>query len=261
MQMATQISVKQRMKNGERLNACLIGMFSPVSAEIIAISGYDIGLIDLEHGPGSYIDALSAMQAMSGYPCAPIIRTSSSSIVDIKKTLDIGPAGIMVPNVASVDEAEKIVAGCRYGPEGIRGAATVVIRASGYGNDVESYLEFLNNDFLLIAQIESIKAVEEIEKIASVDGIDMIFIGPLDLSASCGDLGNFTNPVFLEACEKIEDATLGAGKLLGNLAYPEREAEKLYQAGFNLVLSNADVQLLRTAATSDVAAIRKAAKK
>jgi 4-hydroxy-2-oxoheptanedioate aldolase len=258
-QMKNRNSIKQRLKSGERLNACLIGILNPVVAEIIAISGYDIALIDLEHSPGSYNDALAVMQSISGHGCSAIIRTPSSDIVDIKKALDIGPMGIMIPNVASAAEARKVVSACRYGPEGTRGAAPVVIRASGYGRDVPAYLNFMAKDFLVIAQIESKQAVYEIDEIASIEGIDMLFIGPLDLSAAYGSLGNFNSPEFTGACAQIERATLASGKLLGNLSYPERSAKQLYQSGYNLVMSGLDIQLLKQAAESDVANARDAA--
>ena len=161
--------------------------------------------------------------------------------------------GIMVPNVRNTEEAQAVVSACRYGPEGIRGAAPVLLRATNYGKDIARYQEWMENDFLLIAQIESKEAVNQIEEIAAIDGIDMLFIGPIDLSASLGQLGQFESKAFIEAFEKIESATLAAGKLLGAIPFADWNAERLYENGHHLVLSGADSILLREAAEKDVA--------
>ena len=253
------ISIKKQLKNGARLNGCWLEMFNPVASEIVAMCGYDIAMIDLEHSPASFTDAISMMQAVSNHGCAPVIRVSSSDSVDIKRGLDIGPSGIMVPNVRNSDEARQVVASCRYGPEGNRGAAPGIIRATGYGDNVSGYLEFMASDFLLIAQIECSEAVEEIEQIVAVDGIDMLFVGPSDLSASLGAIGQYNSPTFTTAFQRIEQQTLAAGKLLGTIPFPGHNAGWLYEAGHTLVVSGTDSILLKKAAGEDVAAMHRAA--
>ena len=166
--------------------------------------------------------------------------------------------GIMVPNVQNTEEAQAVVSACRYGPEGIRGAAPILLRATNYGKDIARYQEWMENDFLLIAQIESKEAVDQIEEIAAIDGIDMLFIGPIDLSASLGQLGHFESKAFIEAFEKIERAALAAGKLLGAIPFADWNAERLYENGHHLVLSGADSILLREAAEQDVADLNNA---
>ena len=252
-------SIKKKLENGARLNGCWLEMFNPVASEIVAMCGYDIAMIDLEHSPAAFTDAISMMQAVSNHGCAPVIRASSSDSVDIKRALDIGPSGIMVPNVKNADEAKQVVASCRYGPEGNRGAAPGIIRATGYGADVSAYFEFMASDFLLIAQIECREAVDEIEQIAAVDGIDMLFVGPSDLSASLGAIGQYDSTVFTTAFQRIEQQTLAAGKLLGTIPFPGYNARRLYEAGHTLVVSGTDTILLKKAAGEDVAATRKAA--
>ena len=152
------------------------------------------------------------MQALSAHQCKPMIRATSGDPADIKRVLDIGPLGMMVPNVASVREARDLVAACRYGPDGFRGAAPALLRATGYGERVADYERWMTEEFLLIIQIESKEAVDAIDTIAAVEGIDMLFIGPIDLSASLGALGQFDSAEFIEALEKIEQSVLAAGK-------------------------------------------------
>ncbi len=197
--MISKLKVKSRFKNNEKLTGCWLETFSPIASEIMAHAGYDIAMIDLEHGPGSVLDAISMMQAIQGTDCLPVIRATSSDTATIKRIMDVGPAGIMVPNVSDVEEARDVVKACRYGPAGIRGAAPPILRASGHGKDVEGYLDWLDSEFLLIGQVESRSAVEQIDDIVAVDGIDMIFIGPTDLSASLGKLGDFASDDFKKA--------------------------------------------------------------
>ncbi|HSH40751.1 MAG TPA: aldolase/citrate lyase family protein, partial [Arenicellales bacterium] len=121
--MQQKFSVKQRLESGDRLHGCWLEAFSPVATEIMAQSGYDVAMIDLEHGPGGFMDAVQQMQVMAAHPCAPLMRVPCADITGIKKALDIGPAGLMVPNISTAGEAREIVAACRYGPEGVRGAA------------------------------------------------------------------------------------------------------------------------------------------
>lgn len=238
---------------GQRINGCWIEMFSPIAAEIMAMSGYDVAIIDLEHGPGSYLDAISMMQALDNRGCVPMIRTQSADPVIIKRALDIGPVGIMVPNIRCADEARDVVAACRYGPAGIRGAAPSIIRGAEYGKDVDKYLQWMDREFVLIGQIECAQAVDQIEDIVNVEGLDMLFIGPADLSASLGALGQFDKAKFITAFEKIERCTLAAGKWLGTIPFSAWSADRLYRNGHNFVVSGADTILLRQAAEKDVA--------
>ena len=251
-------SIKQRLRSGAQLNGCWIETFSPVAAEIMAMSGYDTAMIDLEHGPGSFTEAVVMMQALTGYRCAPMIRATSADPSVIKRVLDIGPLGMMVPNVRSVEEARDVVAACRYQPEGFRGAAPALLRATGYGEHVADYERWMAEEFLLIIQIESKEAVADIEAIAAVDGIDMLFIGPIDLSASLGALGQFDREEFVQAFETIEQAILDAGKYLGAIPFANWGSERLYRNGHHLVLSGADTLLLRKAAGRDVQQLRQA---
>lgn len=250
--MNNKYSIKQQLISGTRLHGCWIESFSTINAEIMGQSGYEVAVIDLEHGPGSILDAVHMMQVLAAFDCAPIVRVMSSNPNTIKKAMDIGPAGIMVPNIENPQEAKDVVAACRYGPTGIRGSAPMLVRASGYGQRLESYLKNIERDFLLIGQIESKQALDRIEEIAAIDGIDMLFVGPSDLSASLGALGNYESETFINAFERIEKVTLAAGKLLGSIPFHNWDAKRLYKNGHQLVVSGADTLLLRKAAENDV---------
>ncbi len=260
--MISNTRIKQRLRDGEKLNGCWLEMFSPIAAEIVALSGYDTALIDLEHGPGSCYQGIQMMQAIA-LPerepgCTALLRTSSSSTTDIKRALDTGPEGIMVPDVRSVEEAEHVVAACRYGPAGYRGAAPAIVRGSAYGTRIPDYLDFMEREFLLIIQIESLEAVNAIDRIAAVDGIDMLFIGPNDLSGTLGELGNYTTDSFRDAFERIGRAAGSAGKFLGTIPFPGWNAQTLFRSGHQLVISGADSMLLLEAAKADVRSLRAA---
>jgi 2-keto-3-deoxy-L-rhamnonate aldolase RhmA len=253
-------SIKQRLNSGERLNGCFIEMFSPIAAEIVAGSGYDTVLIDLEHGPGSYTEAIAMMQAVHQYHCPAIIRSTSATTGDIKRTLDIGPQGIMVPMINTRQDALDVISDCHYAPMGRRSSARPIIRATEYGNSADDYERYLAEDFLLIVQIESAEAVQNVEQIAAVDGVDMLFIGPVDLSASLGKMGDYESDQFNRAFEKTVLAAGDAGKLLGTIPIPGRDAAHLYGQGFDLVLSGCDSMLLKSAAEENVGEMNRAAK-
>lgn len=263
--MNASISVKQRLVGGDKLCGCWISLFSPLAAEITAAAGYDVAMIDLEHGPGSLTEAVAMMQAVESRGVVPLIRAPSTSAVELKRILDIGPDGIMVPNVRSAAEAAEVVRHCRYGPVGDRGAAPGYMRAMDFGGfgasarNGKPYAEFMEQDFLLVVQVESVNALADIDQIADTDGIDMIFIGPADLSSDLGQLGGFDLPEFIGAMSTIESSVREAGKSLGCIPFASWQAKELYASGYQLVLGGADAMLLAAAARADAAALRDAA--
>jgi len=236
------------MKSGRPATGCWLSLFSPLAAEIVSQAGYDCVMIDLEHGPGSVLDAIGQMQAIQGRDCTALLRVPENSPVWLKKVLDAGVGGVMVPGVDSAAEAEAAVQACRYAPKGLRGMAATVVRASNYGADWQDYIGRVETDLLVICQIESQAAVEAAADIASVEGVDMIFVGPFDLSASLGYLGQPDHPEVRAAITAVETAAKAAGKLLGAIPTPARSAKELYDDGYDLVLADSDVVLLREAA-------------
>lgn len=244
--------LKKKLLGGTPALSCWLHLTSPVAAEIISLVGYDGAVIDLEHGPVDYLGATALMQAMSATSTSSIIRVPWNDPVEIKRALDTGVEGIMVPSVDTVEEAQAAVAACRYPPQGIRGAAHILNRASSYGLDSERYVRENFSELLVICQVESLDSVANIEEIVAVDGFDMLFIGPLDLSGSAGELGNFTNPTFVDALARAEQVIGESNKLLGGIPRPDDSPLEMFARGYNLVVSSSDALLLRDAALKDL---------
>ena len=251
--------VKEAMRSGKAVNGCWINLFSPLAAEIVANAGYDSVLIDLEHGPGAVLDAISIMQAVQGQDCAALLRVPANDAVWLKRVLDAGVDGVMVPAVNDAEDAKAAVAACRYPPKGLRGMAATVVRASRFGMEWQDYTARAADELLIMCQVESAEAVENVSAIADVEGVDMLFIGPFDLSASLGFLGQPDHETVMASISRVEAAAKAAGKLLGGIPTPGRSAQALYDAGYHLVLADADVSLLRDAACASVEGLRAAA--
>ena len=249
---------KERLTGGTPAIGCWLHLFSPIAAEVVAQAGYDCVMIDLEHGPGGLMDAIVLMQAVQGCDCAPLLRVAANDPVRIKRALDTGIAGVMVPAVDSKAEAEAAVEACRYPPQGRRGMAPTIVRASGYGADWQGYVERAARDLLIICQIESAAAVRAAGEIAAVEGIDMLFLGPFDLSAALGYVGQPDHPEVQACIAETEQAAKAAGVLLGGISTPARSAEALFAAGYHLVLPDVDTVLLRDGARASVARLRAA---
>ncbi|MCH8036765.1 MAG: hypothetical protein IIC53_06515 [Proteobacteria bacterium] len=252
-------TLKQRIAERGPLFGCWLEMFSPIAAEVVAQAGYDCVLIDLEHGPGSYLDAISLMHAVQGRACAPLMRVPSNDEVALKRALDIGVAGVMVPAVDTAAQAEAAVAACRYPPKGRRGMAASIVRASDYGARWRDYVERAGDDLLVMCQIESGEAVENAAAIAAVEGVDMLFIGPFDLSAGVGHLGEPDHPEVRAMIDRVEAVAQAAGKRLGAIPTPGRSVAELVAAGYDLIMVDADVLLLRDAARASLAKLREGA--
>lgn len=250
--MYRQNGFKKRLLAGERGFGCWLHLGSPVAAEIMALAGYDAMIVDHEHGAGNFEGAIRMMQAMSAAPASPIIRVPWNDAVALKRALDIGPEGVMIPSINSADEARAAVAACRYPPAGIRGAAYGLVRASDYGLKARDYFDGLADNLLIACQIETAAAVEAIPEIAAVDGVDMLFIGPIDLSGSIGKLGRFDDPEVIALRERAEDAIKAAGKLLGGLAVPNLSIADMAKRGYDFVTASSDISLLRDAALAQL---------
>lgn len=247
---------KQRLLAGERCFGCWLHLCSPVAAEVLALAGYDAMVIDHEHGFGDLGGAVQIMQAMSATPASPVLRVPWNDPVVLKRVLDIGPEGVMVPSVNSPEDAGAAVAACRYPPDGVRGAAYGLVRASDYGMAAQDYFSGLQTDLLVICQIEAVEAVDAIPEIAAVDGVDMLFIGPIDLSGSVGKLGRFDDAEVIALRERAEDEIKASGKLLGGLAVPNLSIADMTARGYDFVTAASDISLLRDAALAQLKDMR-----
>ena len=246
--------VKRRLVAGQKACVCWLHLSSPVAAEIIAQAGYDGVLIDHEHGPGDLLNAVALMQAAGSSDTACLMRVPWNDAVYVKRALDAGAHGIMVPYVQNAEEAAAAVAACRYPPQGIRSVATQITRCSDYGARGSEYIEAWHDNLLIIAQIESDEAVRNISEIAAVDGVDMLFIGPSDLAASIGHLDDVEHPEVAALIAEAEARIKASGKWLGSIPLPGRDASRLFADGYDMVISASDVALLRTAAAADLSA-------
>lgn len=247
---------KQRLLTGGRGYGCWLHLCSPIAAEVLALAGYDAMVIDHEHGSGDLVGAIQIMQAMSATPASPIIRVPWNDPVALKRALDTGPEGVMIPSINSADEARAAVAACRYPPDGMRGAAYGLVRASDYGMAAKAYFDKARDNLLVICQIETAEAVDAIPDIAAVDGVDMLFIGPIDLSGSIGKLGRFDDAAVIALRERAEDAIKAAGKLLGGLAVPNLGVADMAARGYDFVTAASDITLLRDAALAQLKIMR-----
>lgn len=249
-------ALKARMKNGEAAHGFWFKTMSTMAAEVLADAGYDCCMIDLEHGPGDYLSALQAMQAMRAGTCAPLIRIPVLSRVEIKRALDIGAHGVMAPSVNNRADAEEAVRACRYAPRGVRGMAATIVRATNYGRTWRDYIKHADDDVLLICQIESREAIEKLDEIAGTEGVDMLFIGPMDLSADLGHLGEPEHPENLAAIAKVEAAAKRHGKLLGTIPTATRDAKSLIAKGYAMIIGDSDVGLLRDGAAKSLSQLK-----
>ena len=250
--------LKAKLRRGEpALGAWSTWTHAP-STELLAMAGYDAVIIDHEHGLGGLADTMACLQAISAFPTAGIVRIPSADPVYIKRVLDIGVDGIMVPAVDDAEVARAMVAACRYPPEGQRGAAYGMARAAHYGLVGDAYRDSAAEELLLILQIETTAGVAAIGEIAAVDGADMLFVGPFDLSGSLGKLACFDDPEVQETVRLAEAAIRDGPAWLGVLPSLGRSAAQMVAEGAGFVAHRSDGTLLRDAAVADVAAFRAA---
>ena len=227
-----------------------IGMWvcsgSALVAEICAGSGLDWLLIDTEHSPNGLESTLSLLQAVHGYPIVPLVRAPIGDRIIVKQLLDLGAANLLIPMVDTAEQAREMVAAVRYPPHGVRGVGSALARASRW-NRIDGYLAHANETISLFVQIETTDAVANITEIASVDGVDGVFIGPSDLAASMGLLGQQDHPDVIAAVERCISTVSALGKPVGVNAFAPATAERYLAAGARFVLVGADVAILARA--------------
>ncbi|TDQ81388.1 4-hydroxy-2-oxoheptanedioate aldolase [Dongia mobilis] len=252
--MPTGNPLKNKLRAGKTCIGSWLLTTSADMAEIMAYAGLDFLLIDHEHGQGAIDDAVGQMRAMKGTDCIGVLRVPTNDRIYIKRALDAGVAGIMVPNVDNAEQARAVVDACRYAPVGHRGAFGGM-RAMRYGLNPGYYGE-VDDDTLIVVQVENSRAIDNIPEIANVPGIDVIFIGPRDLSATLGKLNQFGDPVVRGEIERAQGAILASGKLLGSTAASGQVARDMSEAGYRFIISGSDATLLGTAASNLVAQAR-----
>jgi 2-dehydro-3-deoxyglucarate aldolase/4-hydroxy-2-oxoheptanedioate aldolase len=245
---------KERLRRGDAFIGAFICLPSPESAEIFAELGYDWLIIDTEHGPFDTLVAQRMLQAV-GKRCPCVVRVPSNEEAWIKKALDIGPAGVLVPLVNTAEVAARVARACKYAPEGVRGMGGA--RAHRYGVGFQDYVANANQKILAVVQAEHIEAVENIASIVKVPGIDAVFVGPYDLSASMGKPGKTQDPAVQAAIRKVRDAVLSAGLKLGIYCSDPESARSSMQQGYTLIGMSTDLNYLAGSAAAALSTAKK----
>ena len=249
---------RNRFKTALAAGEVQIGLWSSLcsalSAEIVGDSGFDWILVDTEHSPNEVPGVMAQLQALATGTAAPVVRPAWNDPVLLKRYLDIGAQSVLVPMVQDAEEAARAIAACRYPPVGIRGI-TASGRASRYGR-VKSYLKEADREICILLQVETEHALGNIEAIAAVPGVDGIFVGPSDLSASMGQIGNPAHPAVQAAIEDAGRRIKAAGKAAGILTGNEAEARRYLDWGYTFVAVGTDIGLLTKGADALAAAFK-----
>lgn len=244
---------RARLTNGELLVGTMVTLSSPEVAELLAGIGFDWLFLDAEHSTFEARAMQSLLQsAGADTPC--IVRVSSREEVPIKKALDIGAAGIIAPQVNSVEAAEGVVRFSKYSPEGTRGVG--IARAHGYGLKFQDYVDTANQNVAVVVQAEHIEAVENIEAIAQVPGIDGVLVGPYDLSASLGKIGQVDHPEVVSAIDHVTKACRDAGVRLGIFGTSADAVKPYIEKGYTLIVAGVDTLMLGQAAQRILAELK-----
>ncbi|CAN5121535.1 4-hydroxy-2-oxoheptanedioate aldolase [soil metagenome] len=233
------MKIKKELSQGKPKIGCWVNLGSNVSAEIIGQSGYDWALIDLEHGAGNEAMMYLQLQAMQKSQIAPIVRIDEVSRPKVQRILDSGASGIMFPQVKSEEEARYAISCMYYPPKGVRGVAKMV-RVVSFGKDFETYQSTLTENLLGIIQIETLEALEDVEKIAAIDGVDILFVGPSDLTMAMGISGQLQHPDYQAAIQKIGKAAKKYNKATGVLQFSINEYDVYRQHGYQFIALGAD---------------------
>ncbi|MES3025745.1 MAG: aldolase/citrate lyase family protein [Pseudomonadota bacterium] len=248
---------KRGFKSGQLQLGLWSGLSNNVTVEVLANAGFDWLLLDTEHSPNELPQVHSQLQAMSHGKAHPIVRPQWNDTVVIKRYLDLGVQTLLIPFVQDADEARSAVAATRYPPLGVRGYAAAA-RASNYGR-VKDYPTLCEAELCVLVQAETPQALANIEAIAAVDGVDGIFIGPGDLAASMGHIGNTKHPEVVAAIEDAIVRILACGKAAGILASDEGLARRCIELGCTIVAVGSDVGILARGAENLAAKFKAAA--
>ena len=233
---------KQALRAGKPLIGLWSSLCSNIAVEVISRSGFDWTLIDTEHAPNELPSVITQLQALIGSGTVPVVRPAWNDTVIIKRLLDSGAHNLLIPYVQTADEARAAVAATRYPPEGVRGVASVH-RSNQFGR-IKNYYNDVNKEICVIVQIETPKALANLDAIAAIEGVDALFIGPSDLSASMGFRGQPGHPEVRAAIEDAFRRIRKAGKAPGILAPIEADARHWITHGAVVIAVGGDIALL-----------------
>jgi 4-hydroxy-2-oxoheptanedioate aldolase len=248
-------ALKQNLKAGHNVVGCWTMLGNPHVLEILALAGFDYLLIDLEHGVGDPSSLANMLHAMSASEATSVVRVPWNDHVYLKRVLDAGAEGVMIPSIETAEEARAAIAACRYPPLGRRGTAASSVRASGYGTSPD-YVATAAENLLIVLQIESAKGVQNIDEILKVEGIDVMFIGPYDLSATVGRMGDLKHPEVAGLIGTAEKKIKATGVPMGTVPHAGVPWMDMFKRGYQFVNAGSDVARLRDGALVDVKTFR-----
>ena len=250
--------LRRRVLAGEPAVGAFVGLGSLASAEMVARAGFDWVVLDLEHGMGTEADIHAQLLAVQGTPTCALVRVASSERLRVGRALDMGADGLMIPRLETPDEVAETLRWMRYPPAGIRGVA-LTNRGGGYGEIGHANLAATVNDRVLgVFQVESPAAVAAAPEIAAIDGVDVLFVGPADLSHAMGIPGRFAEPAFTAALDAVATACRAQGKAAGILL-PDASGVAAYRArGYSFIGVGSDSGWVASGARAQVAAARAA---
>ena len=253
--MTTDRTFRERVLAGETLFGLFLDLNSPIAAEICARAGYDWLLVDLEHGAATEADLMGLLHAVEAGGSTPVVRPQSGERLRVGRALDMGARGIMVPRLDTVAQVEEAVTYLRYPPAGVRGVA-LRARGADLGAIAHDRVAVVNERLVGIVQIESAAALAAADAIAAIDGVDVLFVGPADLTHSLGIPGRFGDATYRSALASVVAACRAHGKAAGILVYDAAVVPDLLELGFTFVGIGADAAFVSSAARASLAAVR-----
>ena len=246
-------SFKDRVMSGEALVGLFLNTGASTAAELSVLAGFDWVVLDLEHGLGTEADLLPQLHSLAGTATSGIVRVESSSRNRIGRVLDMGASAVMIPQIETAEQARDAVSFLRYPPDGIRGVA-MATRGNQYGIRAHTDVAEINAGVLGVFQIESALAVENVRQIAALDGVDVLFVGPSDLSHSLGVPGELEHADFKEAVRRVAEVGRDSGKALGVQLPGVNEVPRFLDLGYRLIGVGSDSSMLRGVMASTVEA-------
>jgi 2-keto-3-deoxy-L-rhamnonate aldolase RhmA len=250
------VDLKEKLRLGELTIGSWITLAHPAIPEIMAKAGFDWLTVDLEHSVITIREAEELIRVISLCGVAPLVRLSANDYVQIKRVMDAGAHGVIVPMVNSAEDAQKAVEAVCYPPDGKRGVG--LARAQGYGNNFEKYKDWVNRKSIVIVQIEHVMAVENLDAILKVEGVDGFIVGPYDLSASLGVPGQFENRLMCDAMDRIKSFIKPKSKVAGiHVVEPDIvQLQKRIEEGYRFLAYSLDIRMLDTCCRSALTQIR-----
>ena len=248
---------KRALARGDTQIGLWLGLADAYATELCAGSGFDWLLVDGEHAPNDLRSTLAALQAIAPYPVHPVVRVPEGGTALIKQVLEIGATTLLVPMVDSAEQATELVRAMRYPPQGVRGVGSGLARSSRW-SAYPNYLQEANDRVCLLVQVETVAGLAALEAIANVEGVDGVFIGPPDLSASMGYLGQPTHPEVRSAIDAAIATILRCGKAPGILCTDETLARHYLELGARFVAVGVDTTLLANATRALAARFKQA---